>query len=86
MKDLYGARQNLKSNGMKTKTMKPLIRMKLWFRVIQCEFLCFFIKQMARVFIREKSNGFYVMTYRGVVAGPFATYAQARSSTGPVVN
>lgn len=36
---------------------------------------------MARTFIREKKNGFYVMTYRGPVSGPYRSYRMARSST-----
>lgn len=40
---------------------------------------------MARVFIREEPSGFYVRTYKGLVAGPFKTYAAAkRSTTGSI--
>ena len=38
--------------------------------------------KMARIFIREKPDGFYVMTYKGPVRGPFPTYAAA-SASGP---
>ena len=38
---------------------------------------------MARIFIREKPDGFYVMTYKGAVRGPFPTYAAA-SASGPL--
>lgn len=40
---------------------------------------------MARIFIREKPNGFYVMTYKGVQSGPYKTYAAANKSTTSLV-
>lgn len=36
---------------------------------------------MARVFIVAKANGYYVRTYRGIVAGPFLTYDEAKQAT-----
>jgi hypothetical protein len=36
---------------------------------------------MARIFIQEKDDGFYVRTYKGIVKGPYSTYKLANAST-----
>lgn len=45
----------------------------------------FVYNKMARIMIREKPEGFYVMTYREIIAGPFKTYSQAKKYPSQVL-